>query len=181
MLPFLSGCTSCRKISGHPEGNIFFNHHESSIKDFALFLVISASVPFLLPPSSSLLFSRLTLQSVTLSPSSMHSFSFILPPVRIDLLCRGLGVWRAASFSELRWISCHGNQTQITNNGMLITVITVRRLLQENERRYFSLWGLKKRKCQRWGSLDNIIHNRAAAAEVLGSAKGCEPPRLLCC
>lgn len=142
MLSWSSACVSCRRICGLPAGNIFFNHHEWCMKD--LFPVLAFlpvwdgfhphPPPFpsfftFLSPSSNL--------SHILPPSYIPSFILPPPPPPHRLLCSCSGVWRAASFSKLRWIRCHGDQTQITNNGMLIMVITVWRLLQENERILF--------------------------------------------
>lgn len=132
------------------------------------FVLSSSLVWFLSPhPSFPLFFTFLSLFS-NLSHILPLSYipSFILapphPPHR--LLCSCSGVWRAASFSKLRWISCHGDQTQITNNGMLIMVITVWRLLQENEQSHFFFVRITEGKCQRWGALDNIILNRASGS-----------------
>lgn len=124
----------------------YFNPSESSMKDLflisffypPLFAVVSLFSPSILPrcffpPPVCHIFSLLRTFFLLYSPSPSHR-----------LLCGSLEVWGTASSSQLRWISCHGNQTQITNNGMLIMVITVWSLFQENERCYFSLEGLKK-------------------------------------
>lgn len=129
--------------------HLYFNPSESSVKDFFLHPVLFSHFPFLvglslssLPSLPPVCFPSLPISH---SLSLLHAFFlFYSPSPSHSLLCGSLRVCRAASSSQLRWISYHGNQTQISNNGMLIMVITVWRLFQENERCYFSLEGLKK-------------------------------------
>lgn len=166
-----------------PPCSKYLNPSRSSMKDFSLFPILfsistrctalSLSLSLLTYVSFSSIFI-----SVAHSPSFTHSPSFILPLLHIDYCVAAQGSGELPTPARLRWISCHGDQNpQITNNGMLIMVITVWRLFQENERWYFffffSLEGLKKeKKCQRWSSLDNIIHNRALIAGVSGPSDG---------
>lgn len=118
------------------------------MKDFFLVPVLFSHFPFLvglslssLPSLPPVCFPSLPISH---SLSLLHTFFlFYSPSPSHSLLCGSLRVCRAASYSQLRWISYHGNQTQISNNGMLIMVITVWRLFQENERCYFSLEGLE--------------------------------------
>lgn len=133
--------------------------HEGLVPRFSLSFSLIWFSP---PPFFTFLFPSSSLSHI-LPPSYIPSF-LLPPPLPHRLLCSCSGVWRAASFSKLRWTSCHGDQTQITNNGMLIMVITVWRLLQENEWAYFFFLKIKERKCQRWGALDNIIQNRAESS-----------------
>lgn len=175
-----AGCSSCSWLCGHPAANILIPVDRAWRTSLCfpfyslspLVAVLSLSLSLLTYVSFSSIFI-----SVAHSPSFTHSPSFILPLLHIDYCVAAQGSGELPTPARLRWISCHGDQNpQITNNGMLIMVITVWRLFQENERWYFfffSLEGLKKeKKCQRWSSLDNIIHNRALIAGVSGPSDG---------
>lgn len=129
------------------------NPGESAMKHFSLFPTLYCGLSSHKNPFSP--FS-------SRSPSFRHSLFYSPSPSRVAAL-------RAAQLPTLAWISCHGDGAQITNNGMLIMVITLWGLFQEKWAMVLFFGRLRERKCQRWGSLDNIIRNRASIADLLDS------------
>lgn len=178
---YVVGCTSCSRSCGHPAANILIPVNQAWRTSLCspLYSLVPTLCCGLSPPLSSyksFFFSIFFLLSLPLPVC--HAPPSYIPPLLFSLsfTCGSIGVCRTTYSSQLQWIGCHGksspnNQQWHVNYGYYF-MKTVPRKVSDC---YFSVWRIKERKCQRWSSLDNIIHNRVLIAEVLESCKQQSP------